>query len=234
MTGNVHHEAKAFDIIELTGLPTPGDLYEHGCQLHSEAIESIFQKTEPNMSQMLSMMKPLPQDAAYPTEFFVEDLEYLPRTIYHIIRRTLWPIKGHSPHAKLEGAMKTLVFYILHGKCFNAQDFFIRQLAASGSDLFGLKFYAPWIMRLIKLHSAISYQPSARNHRIFLPDVDMSIEAIYPEPAKEPLSLQNAEHQSFTHNVEGVEAVTRVYPLAGTTRAPHPASTEATDSTTAP
>ena len=61
MTGNVHHEAKAFDIIELTGLPTPGDLYEHGCQLHSEAIESIFQKPEPNISQMLSMMKPLPK-----------------------------------------------------------------------------------------------------------------------------------------------------------------------------
>ena len=97
--------------------------------------------------------------------------------------------------------MKTLIFCILHGKCFNAQDFFIRQLAASGSDLFGLKFYAPWVMRLIKLHSAISYQPSARNHRIFLPDVDTSAEAIYPEPAKQPLSLQNAEHQSFTQNV---------------------------------
>ena len=53
-------------------------------------------------------------------------------------------------------------------------------------------------MRLIKLHSAIDYQPSARNHLIFLPEVDMSIEAIYPEPAKEPLSLQNAEHQSFS------------------------------------
>ena len=89
-------------------------------------------------------------------------------------------------------------------------------------------------MRLIKLHSTISYQPSARNHRIFLPEVDMTIEAIYPEPAKEPLSLQNAEHQSFSQNIEGVEAVTRVYPLAGTTRAPHPALTEATDSTTAP
>ena len=129
--------------------------------------------------------------------------------------------------------MKTLVFYILHGKCFNAQDFFIRQLAASGSDLFGLKFYAPWIMRLIKLHSAISYQPSARNHWIFLPDVDMSVEAIYPEPAKEPLSLQNAENQSFSQNVEGVQAVSRVYPLAGTTRAPHRALTEATESTMA-
>ena len=89
MKGYVHHEAKAFDVIELTGLPTPGDLYESGCQLHSESVESIFQKPEPNMSQMLSMMKPLPQDAAYPKEFFVEDLEYLPRTIYHIIRRTL-------------------------------------------------------------------------------------------------------------------------------------------------
>ena len=88
-------------------------------------------------------------------------------------------------------------------------------------------------MRLIKLHSAVTYQPSARNHRIFLPDVDMSVEAIYPEPAKEPLSLQNAEHQSFSQNIEGVEAVTRVYPLAGTTHAPHRALTEATESTIA-
>ena len=126
MSGDVHHEAKAFDIIELTGVPTPGDLYEHGYQLHSEAIESIFQKTEPNMSQMLSMMKPLPQDAEYPKEFFLKDLEYLPRTVYHILRRTLWPIKGHSSEAKLEGAMKTLVFYIVNGIKFNSQDFFIR------------------------------------------------------------------------------------------------------------
>ena len=94
--------------------------------------------------------------------------------------------------------MKTLVFYIFNGISFNAQDFFIRQLAASGSDLFGLKFYAPWVMRLIKLHSAINYQPSARNHVIFLPEVDMSVEAIYPEPAKEPIYLHNADHQSFT------------------------------------
>ena len=61
----------------------------------------------------------------------------------------------------------------------------------------------------------------------------MSIEAIYPEPAKEPLSLQNAEHQSFSQNIEGVEAVTRVYPLAGTTRTPHPALTKSTDNTIA-
>ena len=75
MAGNVHHEANAFDIIELTGLPTPGDLFEQGCQLHTEAIESIFQWPKPDMSQMLSMMKPLPQDAAYPIEFFVDDLD---------------------------------------------------------------------------------------------------------------------------------------------------------------
>ena len=58
MTGNVHHEAKAMDIIELTGLATPGELYEPDCQLHRNAVESIFHKPEPNMSQMLSMMKP--------------------------------------------------------------------------------------------------------------------------------------------------------------------------------
>ena len=37
------------------------------------------------MSQMLSMMKPLPLDAEYTKEFFVKDLEYLTRTVYHIL-----------------------------------------------------------------------------------------------------------------------------------------------------
>ena len=161
-------------------------------------------------------MKPLPHDADYPSEFFVEDLEYLPRTIYHIIRKTLWPVKGHSSAAKLEGAMKTLVFYIFNGISFNAQDFFIRQLAASGSDIFGLKFYAPWVMCLIKLHSAFNYQPSARNHLVFLPEVDLSVEDIYPVPAKDLIYLHNADHQSFTHPIEGIQQCLVFIPLLET------------------
>ena len=86
-------------------------------------------------------------------------------------------------------------------------------------------------MHLIKLHSAINYQPSARNHLIFLPEVDMSVEAIYPEPAKEPIYLHHTDHQSFTQPIEEVLALTRVYPLAGNTRAPHRAHIEATEST---
>ena len=144
------------------------------------------------------MMKPLPYDAEYPKEFFVQDLEYLPRTVYHILRCTLWLVKGYSFEAKLEGTMKTLVFCILNGISFNTQDFFIRQLAASGIDLFGLKFYAPWVMRLIKLHSSVNYQSLAHNHLVFLPKVDLSVKAIYPDPAKEPLYLHNVDHQSFT------------------------------------
>ena len=88
MTGNVHHEAKALDIIELTGLSTPGELYEPGCPNHRNALESIFHKPEPNMSQMLSMMKPLPHDAEYPKEFLVDDLEYL-----------------HAPYITLSGGL---------------------------------------------------------------------------------------------------------------------------------
>ena len=106
------------------------------------------------------------------------------------------------------------------------------QLAASGSDLFGLKFYTPWVMRLIKLDSAVNYQPSARNHLIFLPEVDMSVEAIYPKPAKDSIYLHNVDHQSFTQPIEGVQAVSHVYPLAGNTCAPR-AQTEATESTIA-
>jgi hypothetical protein len=42
MSGDVHHEAKAQDIIELTSLPTPGDLYEPSCQRYEQDLESIF------------------------------------------------------------------------------------------------------------------------------------------------------------------------------------------------
>ena len=132
--------------------------------------------------------------------------------------------------------MKTLVFYTVNGIRFNTQDFFIRQLAASGIDLFGLKFYAPWVMRLIKLHSFVNYQPSTHNHLVFLPEVDLSIEAIYPEPAKQPIHLQNVEHHSFSQPMEGIlvpNATTPTYPLAGNMRVPHRANTEATASTVA-
>ena len=61
----------------------------------------------------------------------------------------------------------------------------------------------------------------------------MSVEPIYPDPAKKPLCLQNVEHQSFTQPIEGVQAATRIYPLAGNTRLPHRAPTEAIESTIA-
>ena len=32
----------------------------------------------------------------------------------------------------------------------------------------------------------------------------MSVKAIYPEPAKEPIYLHNADHQSFAQPIEGV------------------------------
>ena len=91
-------------------------------------------------------------------------------------------------------------------------------------------------MRLIKLHSTIDYQPLARNHTAFLPEVDLSIEAIYPEPTKKPPHLQNVEFQSFTQPIEGIlvpNTAAPAYPLAGNMRVPHRANTEATASTIA-
>src|SRR5215216_6344976 len=130
--------------------------------------------------------------------------------------------------------MKTSVFYIVNGIRFNTQDFFIRQLAASGIDLFGLKIYAPWVMRLIKLHSMVNYQPSTRNHVVFLPDVDMSYEAIYPKPSKKPIHEHNAEHHSFTQDIDGIHVPNSsapAYPLVGHLHLPHRANTDATTST---
>ena len=79
--------------------------------------------------------------------------------------------------------------------------------------------------------ASLCYQLSAFyvNRLIFLPEVDLSVEAIYPEPAKEPIYLHNVDRQNFTQPIEGVQAITHVYPLAGNTRAPR-AHTEATES----
>ena len=64
-----------------------------------------------------------------------------------------------------------------------------------------------------------------------MPEVDLSVEAIYTEPAKEALYLHNADRQSFSQHVEGVQVASCVYPLADNTRR---ARTEATESTIAP
>jgi hypothetical protein len=74
MTGDVHHEATTQDLLELTNLPAPGDIYEPGCEAYNRAVESIFLKSEPNMTEMLTMMKPLPAEADCPKEFLVNDL----------------------------------------------------------------------------------------------------------------------------------------------------------------
>ena len=64
----------------------------------------------------------------------------------------------------------------------------------------------------------------------------MFVEAIYPNPAKEPLYLHNVDHQSFTQPIEGIHvpnAAIPAYPLAGNVCMPHRANTEATISTIA-
>ena len=91
-------------------------------------------------------------------------------------------------------------------------------------------------MQLIKLHSTVNYQHLARNHVIFLPDVDMSYEAIYPEPAKKPVREDNVTFQSFTQQVDGVHVPNPPAPdgpLAGQLRLPHCANTNVTASTIA-
>lgn len=104
MTGDKHLKAPASELLDLTKLPAPGEDFHPSSAAYAEATQSIFQLPEPNMIEMLPMMKLLPSDVDCPTDFYVEDLEYLPKTIYHILRHTLWPIKGHSPSHKLQGA----------------------------------------------------------------------------------------------------------------------------------
>lgn len=120
----------------------------------------------------------------------------------------------------------------MNGIKFNLQDFFLRQLAASSMDLFEQKVYAPWIMHPYKHRSNIDFKPSCRNHHIFLPNVEVIHEDIYPNPAKAPTSVDVVAHQSFSDHLEDIHIsnVASQDRLTGQFRQPHDTTIEATTS----
>ena len=89
-------------------------------------------------------MKPLKLSQAPRTKFLVKELLFVPRTVYHILTKTLSPIKGHdSNEEEVVGIMNNLLFNIMHGIPINYHDFFMRTLANVALPPFELKPYAP-------------------------------------------------------------------------------------------
>ena len=114
-------------------------------------------------------MKP-PKPGQVPrTKFLVKELLYVPRTVYHILSKTLSPIKGHNSNdEEVVGIMKNLLFNIIHGVPVNYHDFFMRTLANVALSPFELKPYAPWIMRFPRSRSSINYKADTLNHGSYL------------------------------------------------------------------
>jgi hypothetical protein len=96
-------------------------------------------------------------------------------------------------------------------------------------DLFGLKFYAPWIIHLIKLRSTVQYEPSGRTHHIFLPKDDAPHEVIYPSADKDPRIVE-ASHSAYMEAIH-LPNVAPTSKHAGQFRQPRQANTEAITST---
>ena len=90
-------------------------------------------------------MKPLKLGQAPRTKFLVKELLYVPHTVYHILTKTLSPIKGHdSNDEEVVGIMKNLLSNIIHGIPINYHNFFMRTLANAALSPFELKPYAPY------------------------------------------------------------------------------------------
>ena len=123
---------------------------------------------------MQVLMKPLKQGQAPRTKFLVKELLYVPRTVYHILTRTMSPIKGHeSSDEEIVGIMKNLLFNIMHGIPVNYHDFFMRTLANVALSSFELKPYAPWIMRFLGTRSSLSYKADFQNHLSYFPPIEV-------------------------------------------------------------
>ena len=119
-------------------------------------------------------MRPLKPGQAPRTKFLVNELFYVPRTIYRILTKTMSPIKGHdSSDEEIVGMMKNMLFNIMHGIPINYHDFFMRTLANVALSPFELKPYAPWIMRFLKTRSSLNYKADTLNHGSYLPPIEV-------------------------------------------------------------
>ena len=139
-----------------------------------EGARLIYSETELFDHFMQVLMKLLKPGQASRTKFLVKKLQYVPRTIYHILTKTLSPIKGHdSNEEEVVGIMKNLLFNIIHGIPVNFHNFFMRTLANVAMSPFELKPYAPWIMRFIRIRSSLNYKADTLNHCSYLPPIEV-------------------------------------------------------------
>ena len=119
MTKNTHYKAPATELLRALPVSPP-----------PEGARLIYSETELSNHYMQVLMKPLKPGQASRTKFLVKELQYVPRTVYRILTKTLSPIKGHdSNEEEVVGIMKNLHFNIMHGLPVNYHDFFMRTLA---------------------------------------------------------------------------------------------------------
>jgi hypothetical protein len=163
MSEDTHYKAHVDELLRALPVDPP-----------QEAAKKIYAEPELPHHLMQVLMKPLAEGEAPRTTFLVKDLLYVPRTVYHILAKTVSPIKGrHSNTKELVGIMTNLLFDIIHGTPIDIHDFFMMTLVTVAQSPFDLKSYAPWIMRFIRSRSPIHYKADRQNHLNFLPDVEV-------------------------------------------------------------
>lgn len=163
MTENTHYKARATELLRAMPVSPP-----------PEGARLIYSETELSDHFMQVLMKPLKPGQVSRTKFIVKELQYVPRTVYRIVTKTLSPIKGHdSNDEEVVGIMKNLLFSIMHSIPVNYHDFFIRTLANIAMSPFELKPYAPWIMRFLRSRSSLNYKADTLNHGSYLPPIEV-------------------------------------------------------------
>ena len=85
MTENTHFKAPASELLH--ALPASPPLEGAHCIYHEPEITDHY---------MQVLMKPLKPGQASRTKFLMKELMYVPRTVYHILSKSLSPIKGHD------------------------------------------------------------------------------------------------------------------------------------------
>ena len=85
MTENTHYKALASELLHALPISPP-----------SEGARCLYQEPELTAHYMQVLMKSLKPGQAPSTKFLIKDLLYVPRTVYHILTRTMSSIKGND------------------------------------------------------------------------------------------------------------------------------------------
>jgi hypothetical protein len=158
--------------------------FEHGnneIQVHS--IHAIFDET---------FRRTMDEDKIrdYTGPPLPEHLTFKNQTLYHMLSYTICPLARMNTDKSISDVLRNAIYAIYERYIFDVEDMFLRILKDSAQYPNYVKFYPPWIQKVVD-HAMRTEYLAKQSHKSFIPPVHDTMQIM------EDISLENCPRQAL-------------------------------------